>query len=352
MNLLIVSPYYTPELGAAPSRITNMAEGLEQEGASVEVLTCLPNYPKGHIFNGYRGCISRHEQINGVSVHRYWTYSSVSKNPVKRMLSMLTFSVAIWGFGLRIWRILKYDRVIIQSPPLPVAFSALILFRCLYRRCTILNVSDLWPISAVELGAIKQGSLYYNVLAYMEKFLYRNASAVQGQSQEIIDHVKRMNGRLPLFLYRNLQPHSEQNISPNERQNGFRIVYAGLLGVAQDILSLIKHIDFKKIGAELHIYGGGNQVAEIEDYLKNNDTGVFYHGYISKEEINRILPTYQASIVPLAVRIKGAVPSKIFDLLPHGVPILFCGGGEGADILNVHGLGMVSEHKKAAHIIY
>ena len=43
MKILIVSFYYSPELGAAPSRITNMAEGLKSQGAEVDVLTCLPN---------------------------------------------------------------------------------------------------------------------------------------------------------------------------------------------------------------------------------------------------------------------------------------------------------------------
>ena len=55
MKILIVSFYYSPELGAAPSRITNMAEGLKSQGAEVDVLTSLPNYPQGQIFEGYRG---------------------------------------------------------------------------------------------------------------------------------------------------------------------------------------------------------------------------------------------------------------------------------------------------------
>ena len=67
MRILIVSFYYAPELGAAPSRITNLAEGLKSQGAEVEVLTCLPNYPKGRIFEGYRHRIRKTEIINGIN---------------------------------------------------------------------------------------------------------------------------------------------------------------------------------------------------------------------------------------------------------------------------------------------
>ncbi len=343
MKILVVSFYYAPEMGAAPSRITNMAEGLVTEGCDVDILTCLPNYPKGKIFDGYSGCFSRKESVRGVNVYRYWTYATVSKNPFARMLGMLFFALDIWVFGLKLRKIKSYNRVIVNSPPLPVALSAMLLFRCLYRKCVVLNISDLWPDSAVELGAVKKDSLVYKVMLWMERFLYKKTSAFQGQSQQIIDHVESFNVKKSHFLYRNLQPQQAIQMQEVGDRGNFKIVYAGLLGVAQDILGIIQHINFKEIGAELHLYGGGNQSEAIQQYIKEKDRGVVFHGYQSKETINSLLGTFHASIVPLAVPIKGAVPSKIFDLLPHGTPILFAGGGEGETIINRNGFGLSSE---------
>lgn len=191
MKILIVSFYYSPELGAAPSRITNMAEGLKSQGAEVDVLTCLPNYPQGQIFEGYRGRLSKKEKINGINVYRYWTYATVSKNPFKRAVSMMSFATMLWLFAFKIKKIQGYDRVIIQSPPLPVAGSAITLFKKIFGRKTLVNISDLWPLSAVELGAMREGGKIYDIFAWIERYIYRNADGIFGHSEEIIRHVNQ-----------------------------------------------------------------------------------------------------------------------------------------------------------------
>lgn len=344
MKVLIVSYYYEPELGAAPSRITNMAKGLKAMGAHVDVLTCLPNYPKGKIFDGYRGCFSKKECIDGINVYRYWTYATVSKNPVKRVFAMTAYAIMLWAFAFKRKLIKSYDRIIIQSPPIMVAASAVMLFKKIFGKNTILNVSDLWPMSAVELGFVRKGSLSYKVLSCLERFIYKNADTVLGQSQEIVEHVCGMFPRKRTFLYRNLQPSVSGTSVAKKRNSKIKIVYAGLFGVAQNMFSLLKSVDFVSLGVEMHLYGGGNQIPEILEYIKNGDKNIFYHGYVSKQQINAELAKYDLSIIPLATNIYGAVPSKIFDLLPCGIPVLFSGEGEGARIVKEFGFGLVSSH--------
>lgn len=81
----------------------------------------------------------------------------------------------------------------------------------------------------------------------------------------------------------------------------------------QDILGLIKTVDFNGLNAELHLYGGGNQLEDIRAYISNHERHVFYHGFLDKKSMVQELMKYDASIVPLVVSITGAVPSKIFD---------------------------------------
>lgn len=346
MKVLIVSFYYEPEVGAAPSRITNLAKGLKASGMDVDVLTCLPNYPKGRIFKGYRGHFSMKEEVEGINVYRYWTYATVSKNPIKRVLAMTAFATTMWAFACKRKLIKEYDRIIIQSPPILVAASAILLFKKCFGKHTILNVSDLWPMSAVELGFMREGSLSHKVMSCIERFMYKNADAVMGQSSEIVEHVLRMFPQKRTFLYRNLQPVDEVAGcgEMKQRNHPMKIVYAGLFGVAQDMLSLLRSVDFAALGVEMHLYGGGNQMSDIQTYIEDGEKGIYYHGYLSKQEVSEELKKYDLSVIPLAAAIHGAVPSKIFDLLPEGIPILFSGEGEGARIVDEYGFGLVSAH--------
>lgn len=342
MKILIVTERYWPEVGAAPSRLTNMAEGLKGCGCEVDVLTCLPNYPKGKIQEGYRGKTSMRENRNGIDIFRYWIYATVSKSPIARVLNMFSFAITMWLFAFKRKRIKDYDMVIIQTPSLVIAASAMLIFKKLYGKCCVLNVSDIWPLTAYDMGAMTKESKSYKFMAMLERFLYRNSDAIFAQSQETIDYIKNLHPQKNFFLYRNLQRY--QVAKPKtSKGKPLKIVYAGLLGVAQDILSLLKNIDFESLCAEIHLYGGGNQVNDIEDYLKQGVKGVFYHGFVEKSMIAAELSKYDASVVPLAMRITGAVPSKIFDILPVGLPILFCGGGEGVNIINKYRVGFISE---------
>jgi glycosyltransferase involved in cell wall biosynthesis len=178
-KIVIISNYYPPEMGAAANRIRNLAEGLQQKGNEVIVICPLPNYPKGKIFKKYSGKFSVKEVTNKIKIKRYWIFPSKSKNAFIRLISMLSFAWSLW-FSVFSFLKRKPDVFIINSPPLLVGLSGLLLSKILKGK-TILNVSDIWPLSALELGVIKRG-FFYTLFERIEKTNYKLAYKIIGNS--------------------------------------------------------------------------------------------------------------------------------------------------------------------------
>jgi glycosyltransferase involved in cell wall biosynthesis len=336
-SLMIITNYFPPEIGAASNRIFHLAEGLKSD-YKVRVVTPLPNYPTGKIFKSYKyKAISKTDE-NGISVHRLWVYASISKNKFLRLLAMLSYSLSLVFYFLSHR---KPDKVIIQSPPLLVAFTCLLFLKS-KKRTLILNVSDLWPRAGLELGALK-ANWFYNVLKRIERFNYFRADIILGQSLEILKHISIINSNAKTLIYRNYPIVGSLNIKEMPRDNErLKIVYAGLLGVAQGILKLCQNLDFSQI--ELHLYGSGAEETEIISFLKKNkDLPIFFHGKLDRGDLHNTLLEYDLAIIPLVKRIYGSVPSKIFEYSKLGLPLLYFGGGEGEEIVQKYKLGWVAE---------
>lgn len=334
---MIITSYYPPEIGAASNRIYHLADGLKKD-YKVRIVTPLPNYPTGKIFSEYRGKKKLVTQEDGIEINRLWIYASKSKNKFVRLFAMLSYSISlIWFFT---WNKIP-NKIIIQSPPLLVAFTA-VLFLKSRKRKLILNVSDLWPSAGFELGALKK-NFGYSVLKQMESFNYKSADLILGQSNEILEHVSKITSKPKLFLYRNFPEIEKQEIEiVPSTSNKIKIVYAGLLGVAQGILELCKKLDFQNI--EFHIYGSGAEENDLETYIESNKSlPIFFHGRVSRKTLHDELRKYDIAIIPLLNRIYGSVPSKIFELAKLGLPLLYFGGGEGEEIIEKYELGWIAE---------
>lgn len=342
MKVNIISFYCPPEKGAAANRIWNLADNLKERGFDVALLTPHPNYPTGKVFDGYGKKFIAEETVQDILIRRHWLYPSNSKSGVVRMLSMLSFSISLF-FSIPFLRKRKANYTIVNSPPLFTGLAGVIVAK-LTKSKAVLNVSDIWPLSALELGAIKRGTLY-SFLEFLEKRMYKKADSFISQSNETKQHIEQYVSGKEIVVYRNLPLLSNNYIQPgyNREEQNLKIVYAGLLGVAQGVSKIIEEIDFKKSGVELHIYGDGNEKETILNYLKANpDNNVFYHGFVSVEELEEVMPSFHIALIPLVNPIYGAFPSKIFTALKMGLPILFSGEGEGAKFVKEHNIGLVN----------
>ena len=331
-------------MGAPPNRLLELSMGFRKNGWDVSVVTAMPNYPKGKIFGEYKGRFSADEEIQNIRVLRYWMYASNAAKSLPRIMSMLSFSfTSLFSYGFI--KNYKPDFIFAESPPLTLAFSGYLLSRFTGARF-IMNVSDVWPLSAKELGVISDGFLYKKLESF-EKFLYSKSFLCSGQSEEIVAHIKE-SGAKSVYLFRNgvdVNRFKESKMKFITGEN-IKIVYAGLLGVAQGIFEIVRNIDFSELGSEFHIYGEGAEKSELENYLKENkNKNIYLHKSVSREEIPEVLSKYYCTIIPLVNSIYGAVPSKIYEAMAAGLPVLFSGSGEGAKIIDENKAGLVSRPK-------
>jgi glycosyltransferase involved in cell wall biosynthesis len=339
VKLVILTQYFYPEMGAPQTRLYELSMELRSLGWHVEIVTAMPNYPTGKIFKLYQGKFYRTENISGLTIHRYWLYPSKSSRAWPRIMSMLSFSFTSFFSLFKIKRS-KPDFLLVESPPLTLAFTGWLLSHFAQAQL-IMNVSDLWPLSAKELGSLSDGYAYRSLLK-LESFLYKRSSICTGQSQEIVDYIKLIK-KENVWLLRNGVDTSRFSFNVSSIRTN-KIVYAGLLGVAQGVLSICQNVNFKSIGFEFHIYGSGNELEEIEKFsTRHPGKGIRYMGKLSRDQIPQVLPQYDAMLVPLVRNIYGAVPSKIFESMAAGLPIMFSGMGEGARIVQENELGWVND---------
>ena len=339
-EILIISNYYPPEKGAAANRIEQLALKLYQNNYKVSVVCPLGNYPKGELFPEYKGKFSVTENRDNITVKRLWIYPSVSKNLVVRIISVLSFSLSLF-FYLLFKKTPK--KVIVQSPPLLLSFISVFVLS-LKNKKIILNVSDLWPLAAIELKALKEGSFSHKFSLFLERFIYKKATLIIGQSNEIISHVKSLFPEKECYLYRNFPDHKIEKMELLFDENPtIKIFYAGLLGIAQGVLELCEKIDLDGLNIELHVFGDGAEKNQLEALLSSEKgKKIFFHGMMERNELHEKLKSFDIAIVPLKVRIYGSVPSKIFEYGALGFPVLYFGGGEGETIVEENNMGWIA----------
>lgn len=329
-KITLVTNYFPPEKGAAANRMHSLASTLREYGYQVHIVCPLPNYPKGKIFEGYNRKFYRKTIEDKLIINRLWVWPSKAQNKFLRLLSMLSFS-----FSLTLFFIFKRSskQIIIQYSPVFVGFTA-VFWSWVFRKKIVLNISDLWPLAGLEMGILKKG-FYYSVLKKMEHFCYKRAALIIGQSKEILTHIKNAGILNTQFLYRNLPRFEAPKIPQRNDSENITLVYAGLLGVAQGMLNICENLHLPR-QITMHIYGGGPEANDIEQL---NSPQIVFHGEIDRDQLHQQLLHYDIAFIPLANRIYGSVPSKIFEFSRLGLAILYYAGGEGEDIVKNSQLG-------------
>jgi glycosyltransferase involved in cell wall biosynthesis len=341
----ILTQYYPPEMGAPQVRLSELAARLTELGHETIVLTALPNYPQGRIYPGYRGVLVR-EQHGDVTVLRTSIWPTKSVALIPRTASYLSFVASSLLAGAV--RLPRLDVLITESPPLPLGLSGFVLSR-LKRARWVFNVSDLWPQTAIAVGSLRDDRLAE--LAYrLEAFCYRRASAVSCQSQEIEASINERYPRVHTISFVNGT--DTARFSPARRSETFWpelvgddrpvAVYAGLHGACQGLDQLIDAAErLQNDPLRLVLVGDGpEKEALVDSSRRRHLRHVTFLEPQPKEAMPALLASADIAVVLLRTRLPGAVPSKLYEAMASGLPVVLVAEGEPAEILRSTNAGI------------
>lgn len=342
MKLLILSQYFPPETGAPQNRLYELAVRLKKLGVDVTVLTAMPNYPKMEIFEEYQGKNYHFEEIDGIPVHRTKIFVSKKKSIFHRLLNYFSFTISSYLKGRTLD---NFDFILCNSPPLFLGYTAIALSKKLNAKL-IFNVSDLWPESAEKLGIVTNKHLLK--LAYnLEEKCYQTACLVAGQTQGIVKDISDRFPNKDVYWLPNGANLTDLNPSKIKNTGAFRkkyniapddlvFFYGGILGHAQGLDLIIRAAtQTNNERVKFVILGDGPLSQELKQ-LRNelNADNVVFAEPVSKQEIPAIISEIDISLVPLKnlPLFKGAIPSKIFEILAMEKPILLGVDGEAREL--------------------
>src|SRR5262245_33225743 len=174
MRITFLCQYFPPEMGAPAARTFEHARHWAGLGHDVTVITGFPNHPTGVIRPEYRGYFVKRERVEGIDLLRAWVYVAPNKGFTKRVLNFLSFffSSVVMGAALTP----RPDVIVGTSPQFFCAVAAYCL-SVIKRAPFVFEVRDIWPQSAVELGALKNRFLI-RILESIENHLYRRATLI------------------------------------------------------------------------------------------------------------------------------------------------------------------------------
>jgi glycosyltransferase involved in cell wall biosynthesis len=338
MRILIHSQYFPPEIGAPQSRLSELAIELEKMGFCVSVLTAFPNYPTGKIFPGYSGFF-RNEKSGRIKIFRSFIFPSQSAGLIPRLFNYFSFTISSFLYGLFLP---KFDIILTESPPLFLGLSGLLLSK-IKRAKWVFNVADLWPASVAELGLIKKNSTLFKVSEKLESALYHHADVVTGQSKSILININERFPEIKTYHFSNGVDPERFQPSLATRQSKIKIMYAGLHGLAQGLDQIVKAaIALQENNLYEFIFiGDGPEKKGLLNLVKQSGIkNVTFLDPIPSSQIPATLSSADILLVPLKIHLTGAVPSKLYEGMAAGKPIILIAGSEAAGILQDAGCGI------------
>ncbi len=354
MRITFLCQYFPPEMGAPSARTFEHARHWAALGHEVTVITGFPNHPTGVIRLEYRGEWMRRERVEGIDLLRTWIYIAANRGFTKRILNFLSFFGSSLALGALLTR--RPDVVVGTSPQFFCAVAAYCL-SIVKRAPFVFEVRDIWPQSAVELGVLRN-PLLIRLLEAIELHLYRRAALIVPVAESMRDYllakgvpaakIRIVPNGIDAKYLESAVATPEQIREELALRDRFLVSYIGTHGMSHALDVILRTAKRLEGNPTLHFLfvGEGAEKENLKRLARelqlNNVT------FINEQPRERLLAYYRASdvsIVPLKRLpiFTQVLPSKLFELMGAGCPIICSVEGEAAQLVERAQAGLCIE---------
>jgi glycosyltransferase involved in cell wall biosynthesis len=352
MRIIIVTHYFPPETGAPQARLSGLAAAWAADGDDVTVLTGMPNHPTGVIPPEYRGAIRRRERRDGYRVLRTWLYATPNEGIARKTIGHLSFMISSVLLGGRSSG--PADVVVVSSPTFFSIGAGWLLAR-LKRARLVVEVRDLWPAIFTELGVLTNRRLIL-LLERLELAAYAAADIVivvsdgfranliaRGVSADKVHTIR--NGARPGEFDPGARADAQMRARLGASPDDCLVLYAGTHGISQGLTSVADAA--AQLPEELIRFafvGDGAAKQRLQDRVAEHGLrNVTLLPGIPHEQVPALLAAADICLVPLrdVPLFSSFIPSKMFEYLAAGKPVVGALAGEAAQILREAGAWVV-----------
>jgi colanic acid biosynthesis glycosyl transferase WcaI len=329
MNILLIIPYYLPDLGPSAPLFSMLGNSFLARRHQVTVITTVPHYPSGTVSNSFRGKLIWHSIENGVKVIRIRLPSVTRKNLALRLSQYLCYQVgAVWA-----GRNIKYDAVFVANPALWVWLPFVFLVS-LRRKPSIFSIHDVYPDVGVQLEVFRH-PLVINMVAALERYCLNHASVVRILSESFRPAIRRLGtpDKKIVLIYDwvdtdLIKPLSKVNPFSVEHSihSKFVVLYAGNIGLSQGldcVLSAAEQLQSQD-DIQFVLVGDGSDRERLFSLAKQRDLkNLLFIPFQPRERLPEVLASADISLVVLKQGIGiGSLPSKTYSIFASGRPVL------------------------------
>jgi colanic acid biosynthesis glycosyl transferase WcaI len=356
MHILVVTQYFWPEA----FRINDLVAEFTRRGHRVTVLTGMPNYPSGRLFKGYGALRPATEEYAGARVLRHPLITRGKGSALRLVLNYVSAAFFACLFGMVRARG-RFDVIFTFEPsPITVGLPAALL-RSLRGAPTVLWVQDLWPESLVATGMVKS-PLLVRIAESLVRFVYRTTDLILVQSEAFRARVEPYAPRnaaieyVPNWaedFYRPVDP-ADCAAEKQEFPAGFRIVFAGNIGAAQSIETVLDAAEQLDPSIQWLFFGDGHRLPWLQEQIASRSLADRVRVLGSRPAT--AMPKYFAAADALLVSLRDepifalTVPSKLQSYLACARPVIAMLGGEGARIVAQAQAGVVVPPGQASEL--